>query len=292
MTRRMLGGLCVLALCAPVAAQDPAVDQVVDLAGKYVVRYAEALPLLVAAENYSQWSESMDEGGRPWHRTLLDEFALVRLASGDDWTVYRDTYQVDNKRVSSATDRLQRALKAGDAAGIAEARRLSSESATYNMAPMGKGFNKPTMALFFLRPANKARYTFKKGGEASVNGIATWKIDFMETQKPTLFRSPTGNDLPIRGSFWINPEDGRVLRTQMEMEIQAATGVARNDTWASIRVTYKPDGADGVLLPSEMLENYEYLKVSTVGGKDARMRVNCVATYSGYQRAARQAPAP
>ena len=39
-------------------------------------------PLLLATESYSQWKEDEDAGSRAWHRTLIGEFALVRLDSG------------------------------------------------------------------------------------------------------------------------------------------------------------------------------------------------------------------
>jgi len=272
-------------LAAAEQAADPTIDQVLDLADRYVVGYVERLPLLLATETYSQWTENLDEVNRAWHRTLISEFALVRLGSGDDWAAYRDTYKVGNARLRDATDRIERLFVQGaDVAGHAAARRLSNDSAAYNFASIGKAFNAPTIPLFFLRPASRPRFTHKKIGEGAISGVPTWKLEYVESRRPTLFRSPEGFDLPVQGTFWISPADGRVLQTHMEIDMRTASASVKNDTSASIRVTYKPDPVDGVLVPAEMLETYEFLKPQPFGGKDARTRVNCTATYAGYKR--------
>ena len=274
-------------LCAvPLSGQSaPPVDQVMERAGRYVAGYSEQLPLLLATEKYSQWKEDEEAGSRPWHRGLIGEFALVRLESGDDWVAYRDVYQLDDKRLGPDTDRLRKMfLDGGERAGSQAARRLSTESASWNMAPLGKSFNTPTIALFFFRPANQPRFEFKKAGDETIDGVKVWRIKYKETKRPTLFRGQGGSDMPVEGSVWVVPEDGRVFRTHMEIALRSERTVNRNDSLASVTTSYKADPADGVLVPAEMKETYEYLEVHSMGKVDMRTKVNCTAIYTDVQR--------
>lgn len=266
----------------------PTVGQVLERAGRYVVGYGEQLPLLIATETYSQWKEDEEGSIRPFHETLVAEFALMRLETGDDWVAYRDTYEKDGKRLGEAADRLQRLfVQGGEKVGSALARRLSNESAQFNLARMGKAFNTPTMALFFLRPANQARFEFKKNSEDKVNGVRVWRIRYKETTRPTLYRSSGGKDMPVEGSAWISPDDGKVYRTHMEIVLRAERTVNRNDSLASVTVTYRPGPEDPILVPGEMLETYEFLEPRTISGRDIRTKVNCTATYTGVKRIGR-----
>lgn len=260
-------------------------DQVMERAGRYVTGYSEQLPLLFATEKYSQWKEDEEAGSRPWHRGLIGEFALVRLEGGDDWVAYRDVYQLDDKRLGPDTDRLRKLfLDGGERPGSQAARKLSTESATYNMAPLGKSFNTPTVALFFVRPVNQPRFEFKKAGDETIDGVRVWRIKYKETRRPTLFRGPSNSDLPVEGSLWVAPDDGRVFRTHMEIALRAERTVNRTDSLASITASYKADAADGVLVPAEMKETYEYLEAHSMGKVDMRTKVSCTAIYSDVQR--------
>jgi len=263
----------------------PSLDQVMERAGRYVTGYSGQVPLLFATENYSQWKEDEEANSRAWHRTLIGEFALVRLDSGDDWVSYRDVRQVDDKRLGPETDRLRSLfLDGGERAGSPAARKLSAESAVYNMAPLGKSFNTPTIALFFFRPANQPRFEFRKAGDEAIDGVRVWRIKYKETARPTLFRGPNGSDMPIEGSLWVAPDDGRVFRTHMEIALRAERTVNRTDSLASVTATYRVDAADAVLVPAEMKETYEFMAARSLGKNDGRVKVNCTATYTNVQR--------
>jgi hypothetical protein len=285
---RLAGALaaCACLWAAAVSGQSaPTLDQVMERTGRYVTSYSERLPLLFATEKYSQWKEDEEAGSRPWHRGLIGEFALVRLEGGDDWVAYRDVYQLDDKQLGPDTDRLRKLfLDGGERAGSQAARRLSSESAAWNMAPLGKSFNTPTIALFFFRPANQPRFEFKKAGDDTIDGLKVWRIKYKESKRPTLFRGPNNSEMPLEGSLWVAPDDGRVFRTHMEIALRAERTVNRTDSLASITASYKADAADGLLVPAEMKETYEYLEVHSMGKVDMRTKVSCIATYTDVQR--------
>jgi len=277
---------CALIAVASLGArQTPTVAQVMERVGRYVTGYSEQLPLLVATEHYSQWKEDEDGTARPWHRTLISDFVLVRLGAGDDWVAYRDAYQLDDKRLSADTTRLRALfLTGGEQAGSPSAKKFTSESAAYNMAPIARNFNTPTTALFFARPVNQPRFEFRKTGEETIDGLKVWRIKYKETRRPTLFRGANGADMPVEGSLWVTPDDGRVVRTHMEIALRSARTVNKNDSLASVATSYRADPKDGVLLPAEMKETYEFLEVRNLGNKDARAKVNCTATYTDVQR--------
>ena len=122
-------------------------------------------------------------------------------------------------------------------------------------------------------------------------------MHYEERQKPTIVRTPEGKDRPATGTFWIDPSDGRVLKThmQLDMEIRISgvspgTGAAISATRtsrahsvpgsASVTVTYQHDAHLGFLVPAEMLETYEVSHART----DQMDKISCRAIYSDFRR--------
>jgi hypothetical protein len=85
---------------------------------------------------------------------------------------------------------------------------------------------------------------------------------------PTVIRQQN-RDLPVRGSFWIDPATGRVLRTFLEL------ADAAGDLRGSITVQYGPHPKFDVLVPLEMREAY-----TSSSGEE----VTAVASYSDFRR--------
>ena len=198
--------------------------------GAYVDAYGEKASIVVASEEYTQELRGSGTNGRETRRLLAD-FAIVKVQSLGAWWGFRDVLEVDAMQVRDRDDRLVRLLT--ESAGrYDEARRLSDESARFNIGGIHRNFNVPTTALFFFRSENHDRFKFSAKG-VSRDGI--WEIVFRETSKPTLIRTPTGESVISKGSIWVNPADGTIVRTLLEVdgfvnqEGRRTTGTGRVD---------------------------------------------------------------
>jgi hypothetical protein len=266
----------------------------------YIQDYAQQMSLVIGVERYGQWLEREDFGnsatgsGRAISRQLVAEFALVRV--GNDWDGFRNVYEVDGKPVPDAKDRMARLFAEAPASAVEQSRKIAAESSRYNMGAMQRNFNVPTVALFFLSAANQGRFRFTKDKDDRVGGERVWKVKYEETRKPTIVRTSSGKDMPVKGEAWIDPVDGRVLKTHMQIDSEmpvrlTAPSGARNtsgprtvNTTASITVTYAFERKLGILVPAEMLETYEAPMRSAFTGEDNMTKVNCRATYSDFKR--------
>jgi hypothetical protein len=310
---------------APVSHTTPAVDvdELMPRVGAYIQRYAEQMSLVIGVEHYAQWLQREDLGGaggsgRAIARQLVAEFALVRV--GNDWDGFRDVYEVDGKRVADAKDRMAKLFIESPAGAVEQSRKIAAESSRYNMGAVQRNFNVPTVALFFLSAANQGRFRFTKDKDAQVSGVRVWKVKYEELQRPTIIRTSSGKDMPVKGEAWIDPVDGRVMKTHMQIDSEmpvtptlpagrrSSSGPRTVKTTASITVTYAVEPKLRILVPAEMLETYEAPMTyavdakegiplpaqmlgtpedprgSAITGGDVMIKVNCRATYSDFKR--------
>ena len=247
--------------------------------GGYVERYGGEASLLVGVEHYTQsvsvqrvtgvlrgrsnvptiTSVSQVPGQK---RQLVSEFALVPNASASGgWLGYRDVMEVDGRAVADRHDRLL-ALFQSEAPDLEAARRITDESARYNIGPVRRNFNVPTATLFFFHPGNLSRFTFRRKGTERIEGIDAVAVEFRETRMPTLIMNATGDDVPASGTLWVNPADGAVVRTRIELD-----GFHGKGSHAEIVVWYQKDAAVGMWVPSRMEEKYSG---GAAGGDDRR----------------------
>jgi hypothetical protein len=211
-----------LAMSVGAVAQpsDAALDAVVRKMADYVAAYGERASVIVAAEKYTQQLELQGQRGRP--RSLVAEFAIVKVAGRVGWTGFRDVVQVDGKSVADRKDRLV-ALLTGPAGNEGELRRLSNESARYNVGVVIRNFNVPTTTMFFFHPDDVGRFSFRRAGTKTIDGVVTWALDFKETRTPTLVMKRDGTDVPCEGTVWVVPDDGTVVRTRLRLRKFADT---------------------------------------------------------------------
>jgi len=292
----------------PAAARS--VDDLVRRARAYVVEYGAELSLVIGVERYRQWVQNSDAstpmgsgGNRPWSRETVSEFALVRAK--DDWLGYRDVFNVDGKTVGDRQDRLLQLFQKTPATAVDQGRRIADESARYNAGGMQRNFNVPTMALFFLHPSNASRFSFDLVGSDTIDGTPASKVRYRETQKPTIIRTSAGKNMPVSGVFWIDPSRGRILKTSLEITGEAQLGRlsgsmadayankavrpgewtdGRVDTYSRVSTTYKLDERIGLLLPAEMVEEYQGVSRNQATGEDRITKINCRATYSDFKK--------
>jgi hypothetical protein len=143
---------------------------------------------------------------------LLAEFAIVKAAGSVGWIGFRDVVEVDGESLTDRRDRLLTLLSDtnGDAT---EAKRISNESARFNIGPISRNFNVPTTTLFFFHPANLGRFTFKAKGTKKIDNVDTWVLEFKETRRPSMVMTREGKDVPCEGTVWVSPADGAIVRT-------------------------------------------------------------------------------
>src|SRR6185436_16649684 len=208
----------------------------------YIETYEGRLALVVAEENYlqafdyveftgpsvevSRNSDRLPVGGA--RRNLRSDYALTRAPDKDAWVGYRDTFEVDGRAIRDREARLERLLTAGNAAS---ASRLADESSRFNLANsiVTRNINVPTLVLEMLHPRNQSRFSFSKGGDETIGGVRTWRVEFKEKERPTFIRDSNRRDRPSLGSVWVNPMTCEVWRTMLRWD---------SDPRGTITVTY------------------------------------------------------
>lgn len=286
-------------------AAQPSLEQVLQRMAAYASNYGEKASLIVAVEKYVQ------RFGEERPRQLVAEFAIVKAPGG--WVGYRDVVEVNGEKVADRRDRLVSILT-DPSADSRLVRRLSDESARYNIGPISRNFNVPTTVLLLFQPENLARFTFKRAGTDRINSTETWKIEFTEVKSPTFTMTRAGRDVPMAGIVWVVPADGTVVRTRMRLKnfADATTATAQGgpqfvapdvtdrpgtgrqrptfdvgvrtiETSAEFAVTYRWYPEFAMWLPANMSELYEG-PIQLGKGLPITGRANTAATYSDFRQ--------
>jgi hypothetical protein len=266
--------LCALAagivLGATPAAQQTSLNDVLARLDSYLLSYEQTLASVVAEERYSQTTSVLVRIGSPrvlQSRVLLSDYALARSPGGQTWTGFRDTFEVDGKPVRDREARLAALLASGTPESSAQARRIAIENARYNIggAVTVRNINVPTMALDLMHRVNRSRFSLSRLGIEPIAGRTTWRLFFTERRAPTIIRDHNGRDRRARGSIWVDPSTGEVVKTTLQWD---------GEPKGFITVNYEPDTNISALVPVRMVEQY----------RRDEMAVEGEATYSNYRR--------
>ena len=251
----------------PAPPPEPTLDTVLRRAAAYVEEFHRKLSRLVAEERYTQTCETISSGRRGGaterdERVLLSDLLLLKPAGADDWLQYRDVFEVDGRPVRERGARLPTLLADRSASAAAQVERIRRDSARYNIGSIERDVNVPVLAMRFLSADNQSRFKFKRvtdkttatahlaPDEAGVFRVTTamWAIDYEEVRRPTLIRTLAKQDLPAHGRFWIDPDTGRVLITELRAGNRHVRG--------AISVSYQSEPVLNLLVPVEMREEY------------------------------------
>jgi len=267
--RLSLAALAIAGGAVSAHAPDPGPPLAIVLqrAADYVTTFHARLSRIVAEERYTQKAETIwtgtPNGATKWsERTLVSDLMLVKPAGADDWLQYRDVFEVDGERVRDRAERLPSLLADRSLSAAAQVERIRRESARYNIGSIERDVNVPVLAMRFLSPANQPRFTFRRAADRSTATASiapdaagafrvtaeVWAIDYEEVRKPTLIHTLRNKDLPARGRFWIDPDTGRVLMTELRAGDKNVRG--------TIDVSYQSEPLMGLLVPIEMREEY------------------------------------
>jgi hypothetical protein len=235
-----------------------------------VIEFERGLTNLVAEEETTQ--EVYDGADKlKQTRKLRSEYLLLYAQEQSSWFAFRNVFEVDGKPVPGERDRLQRLLGGPVDAVIKEARKITDEGARQNIGDIRRVIV-PTLPLMFLHPLHQYRFYFEKKGEEVIDGTRAWEIVYTEHIRPTMIRTGQ-NDVFARGTFWIEPESGRVLQCQLTL------GDMNSTLRSAVAVRYQVDERLGIWTPVEMSENYDNPRLKTAN------RISGRTVYTNFRRA-------
>jgi len=203
-------------------------------------------------------------------RQLLSDYLLVAVEK-EVWFAYRDIREVNGSELAGRENRVMKLVASPSADALDQMRRLADESARYNIGSVRRTFNLPTLALLFLHPEDQHRLTFTKADETEVEGMKLWVVRYRETERPTMIHNERGDDVPTTGRYWIEPDTGRVVQTELEVTD------LRYDVRGVVVVAYRPDEKIGLWMPVEMRERYDHpFRIDNY--------TDCLAVYSNFRQ--------
>jgi hypothetical protein len=284
----VLGVAIALAGSAPAASQEPSLSAVLDRAAAYVADFHRQLSSIVAEERYVQDWRTVFSGRRRsntvlGHRELLSDLLLVKPDGFRAWMEFRDVFEVDGQPVRERNDRLVKLFLEPSPSTNEQIRTILNEGARFNIGDIQRNVNTPIFPLLFLEQANHYRFKFKRsrdrqpktaGAVASPGDGAfrvsteVWAVGYEEKESHTMIRTDGGKDLPSKGRFWIDPDTGRVLMSELTVD--------NSHIRATIDVSYQSEPLLGLLVPIEMREQYE--------GKQRGTLVEGRATYGRFRQ--------
>jgi len=244
----------------PAPGTAPELALILKRVGEYVAEYERSFSDLVAEETYAQrvapWAWKDDGAQKRFvrvctvcKRTTRADLVFVRLAGEIPWASYRDVFEVDGRKVREHEQRLVKLLSNPSADAQEQARKLLAASAAYNIGPVKRTVNLPTLPLLFLLPRNQVRFDYRLGGLRMIGTTEAVELVFRETSRPTFVRGPWDADLPAQGRFWVNAARAAVVRSEVEFDFGA-------EAEARVTTDYRPEPALAMWVPAEMREHF------------------------------------
>jgi hypothetical protein len=271
--RVLLTVLCAVSVTATSAQQSPIeIGTVLSRATDYVTQYEAELGNLIGSEEYVQSSVWLDNSTPPRvakrvQRRTSGDFLIIQV--GDEWAALRKINRVDGIRVKETAPNFDSAFDNSPESNSALLKNMKLESTEYNLGDIQREINLPTFALHVLRKSEVNRFAFERVGTAKIDGVQTWRIRFRETSGHSLVVGGKGETLYSNGMLWIEPETGRVLQTEFNVENPYASSKIRGQT----DVTYGQGKNVQIWVPTYMIEHYE----------SAHNNVDCRADYSNFR---------
>ncbi len=258
--------LLLLLATSALPAQDETLPVVLERLHRYLDDYAKLLPATIAVERYEQRSAT-----GTFERVLLEsEFGIVRLPNHPQWLGFRDVVKVNGKAVADRQRRLAALFEKPTVNAIEQARRIALESTRFNVGRVARTINDPAVVLELLDRRNAHRMKFQKEKEDTRDNAPVWIVEFVETNRPTVVRTPSLQDAPSNGRAWIDPATGRLFRAQATVDTLPSVGRIN----CNVDVTFQRKLQLDFWVPATMRERC-FDGTSTQQGE---------ATYDGYRK--------
>jgi len=142
-------------------------------------------------------------------------------------------------------------------------REIASQNSRYNLDDIGS-LDTPLLALSFLQPVYVERFAYTVGRHEDDFGPTVRVVQFREIARPTLLHAEA-RDLPAHGFYWIDEENGRVLKTTLDFRS------------AFVTTTFRFDAELQMDVPAEMTQRW-YL------GRNASTEFTATSTYGRFRR--------
>src|SRR6476661_7499611 len=246
----------LVASAAPVGADEPDLKTVLGRAAAYALDYHQRFTVLVAEERYVQRVEparpATPDNPSPLplreERLLKSDYILLPdVAGANSWVGIREVMEVDGTPVTTDREHLRAILEDTTQPLTSRIRALADQQAKYNLGALYRTINIPTLPLEFLLPDRQPRFRFKHTGSTTTQDRRVWIVSYDERDRPTIVRTPEGRDIESSGSFWIDPTNGAVLRSELR------TGqVPGRPVSTIILVSYTDNRRFDMLLPDDM----------------------------------------
>jgi hypothetical protein len=267
--------LAALAIAGLVAIQQPSMNQVIERLDAYLLAYEPQLSELIADETMQQEVRGLPpmdvmsgEGRSRLRRRLASEVAFIALPQEAGWLGFRHVKTVNNIPVALGDQSLSTSLKIQ---GLDAARELLQDSAAHNLG-LQRTTNLPNLPLEFLHRRNRKRLVARADGRETVRGTRAERLVFIERMTPTLITNPdTGADMPSVIRAWVDPQTGQLLRA----EVNTFRVVNAKQHEHQVRVEFVPNNALGLMVPSEMREEFPVQRSGTG---------TSVARYTNFRR--------
>jgi len=268
------GGLPKAPAKPPTAA--PEVLPILEKAGQYVLEFQQSFRYVVAEETYRQWAGSKV-------RTLRSDLVFVTVPAEIPWATFRDVYDVDGHKVRDREARLEAIFAKKTPSSLEQANAILRESARFNLGPIYRTVNVPTLALAVLHPGTQWRFRWERLGKRTFFQHDGVELHAVETAKPTLVRERDGGGLPLEARLWVEASTGRVLRTEVGVRRKYSPDTAEMTSW--ILTQYRPEPSLGLWVPDEMVERYENVPfLMREDMEDFDGTIQGRASYANYRR--------
>ena len=225
--------------------------QALALAQQYLARWESQLSAVVAEEHYQQTiqvSSYQQRSRNKQTRRLRSDVLFVSAPADGLWLCFRDVVSVDDVPVPDRQDRFD-ALFTGPAASLlADAKRIADESARFNLG-FHRTVNTPVAGLVFLARPFAAATTWELAVNQRLGKARVWTLEFKQRAAPFAVQGLENKPLPSSGRIWLEPGSGRILRTELVVDMFGRPRVTTDfayvksvETWAPVRMEDRFDG--------------------------------------------------